>query len=88
MSIDRGKTNVKNASLALYTIYNDEMGRKMQKVKVAHRKSKYTIPLTDPPFVSCSRVKAGNFSGFINISSETVFEKLSLLNKLHNYGDR
>ena len=30
----------------------------------------------------------GNFSGFVNISSETVLEKLSPLNKLRNYGDR
>ena len=69
-------------------MYNDEMGMKMQKVKVAHHGSKYTVPSTDPPFVSCSRVKAGNFSGFINISSETVLEKLSPLNKLRNYGNR
>ena len=39
-------------------------------------------------FVSCSRVKACNFSGFVNISSETFLEKLSPLNELRNYGDR
>ena len=38
-------------------------------------------------FVSCSRVKACNFSGFVNISSETFLEKLSPLNELRNYGD-
>ena len=39
-------------------------------------------------FVSCSRVKACNFSGFVNISSETFLERLSPLNELRNYGDR
>ena len=38
----------KNASLALYTIYNDVMSMKVYKVKVAHRESKFTIPSTDP----------------------------------------
>ena len=35
-------------------------------------------------FVSCSRVKACSFSGFVNISSETFLEKLSPLNELRN----
>ena len=39
-------------------------------------------------FVSCSRVKSCNFSGFVNISSEIFLEKLSPLNELRNYGDR
>ena len=39
-------------------------------------------------FVSCSRGKACNFSGFVNISSETFLEKRSPLNELRNYGDR
>ena len=84
----------KNASLTLYTIYNDVMSMKVQKVKVVHRVSKFTIPSTDPvkinrrAFVSCSRVKACNFPGFVNISSETFLAKLSPLNELRNYGDR
>ena len=32
-------------------------------------------------FVSCSLVKACNFSGFVNVSSETFLEKLSRLNE-------
>ena len=39
-------------------------------------------------FISCSRVKACNFSGFVNISSETFLEELSPFNELRNYGDR
>ena len=35
-------------------------------------------------FVSCSRAKACNFCGFVNISSETFLEKLSPLNELLN----
>ena len=38
-------------------------------------------------FVSCSRVKACNFSGFVNTSSETFLEKLSPLNELRDYGN-
>ena len=36
-------------------------------------------------FVSCSRVKAYNFSGFVNISSETFLGKLSPFNELRIY---
>ena len=39
-------------------------------------------------FVSCSRVKACVFSGFVNISSETFLGKLSPLDELRNFGDR
>ena len=34
-------------------------------------------------FVSCSRVKACNFSAFVNISSENSLDKLSPLNELY-----
>ena len=64
-------------------------------MEITHRGSKFTIPFDRSAvkihrraFVSCSHVKACNFSGFVNISSETVPEKLSTLNELGNYGDR
>ena len=47
-----------------------------------------TVKIRRRAFVSCSRVKACNFSVFVNISSETVLEKFSPLNELRNYGDR
>ena len=61
-------------------------------MKVAHQNLRYlrqsAVKIHRRAFVSCSRVKACNFSGFINISSETFLEKLSPLSELRNYGDR
>ena len=58
------------------------------RIKIYHTFDRSAVKIHRRVFVSCSRVKACNFSGFVNITSETVLEKLSPLNELRNYGDR
>ena len=57
-------------------------------IKIYDTFDRSAVKIQRRAFVSCSRVKACNFSGFVNISSETVLDKLSPLNELRNYGDR
>ena len=87
----------KSASLALYTIYDDKNYDEYESVesenhaswiKIYYTFDRSAVKIHRKAFVSCSHVKACNFSGFVNISSETVPEKLSPLNELCNYGDR
>ena len=84
----------KNASLALYTIQRCDEYKGVESESRASRIKIYdtfdisAVKIHRRAFVSCSRVKACIFSGFVNISSETFLEKLSPLNALRNYGDR
>ena len=73
------------------------MWAKVWKVKVVHRVSaikiynsfdRSAVKTNRRLFGSCSHNKACNFPSFINIFSETVLDKLSPLNIVHNYGDQ
>ena len=81
-------------SLALYTIQRCDEYKGVESESLASRIKIYdtfdisAVKIHRRAFVSCSRVKACIFSGFVNISSETFLEKLSPLNALRNYGDR
>ena len=65
-----------------------ESESRASRIKIYDTFDRSTVKIHRRAFVSCSRVKACNFSGFVNVSSETVLEKLSPLNELRNYGDR
>ena len=58
------------------------------RIKIYDTFDKSAVKIPRRAFVSCSRVKACVFSGFVNISSETFLGKLSPLKELRNFGDR
>ena len=65
-----------------------ESESRASRIKIYDTFDRSAVKIHRRVFVSRSRVKASNFSGFANISSETFLEKLSLLNELRNCGDR
>ena len=65
-----------------------ESESRASRIKIYDTFDRSAVKIHRRAFVSFSRFKACNFSGFVNISSETFLEKLSPLNELRNYGDR
>ena len=65
-----------------------ESESRASRIKIYDTFDRSAVKIHRGAFVSCSRVKACNFSGFVDISSETFLAKLSPLNELRNYGDR
>ena len=57
-----------------------ENGSRASSIKIYDTFARSPVKIHRRAFVSCSFVMACNFSGFVNISSETYLEKLSLLN--------
>ena len=62
-----------------------ESESRASRIKIYHTIDRSTVKIHRRAYVSYSRVKPCNFSGFVDISSETV---LSPLNEIRNYGDR
>ena len=62
-----------------------ESESRASRIKIYDTFDTSTVKIHRRAFVSCSRIKSCNFSGSVNISFETVHEKLSSLNELRNY---
>ena len=65
-----------------------ESESRASRIKIYDTFDRSAVKIHRRAFFSCSRVKAGNFSGFVNNSSETLLKKLSPLNELRNSGNR
>ena len=65
-----------------------ESESRASRIKIYDTFDRSAVKIHRRAFVSCSRVKACVFCGFVNISSETFLGKLSPLNELRNFGDR
>ena len=65
-----------------------ESESRASRIKIYDTFDRFVVKIHRRAFVSCSRVKVCNFSGIVNISSETFLDKLSPLNELRNYSDR
>ena len=65
-----------------------ESESRASRIKIYDTFDRSAVKIHRRAFFSCSRVKACNFSGFVNNSSETLLKKLSPLNELRNSGNR
>ena len=65
-----------------------ERESRASRIKIYDTFDRSAVKIHRRAFVSCSCVKACNFSGFVNFSSEAFLENLSPLNEPSNYGDR